>query len=406
MYTIRAMAALEEQANIALASGEFWGRDPQRELAWLRANDPVYWDAEGAVWGVARYDDLKEVEGQPQIFSNAGGIRPDGPATPMMIDLDDPEHLRRRRLVYKGFTPQRVRDQEPRIKKVVDSLLDSVCERGEMDFVADFAAWLPLIIIGDALGVETEDHPTLLKWSDDLMRGQGATDEHLVNGMLEAFSGYTAFANGAIESRRGCPRDDLLGVLVDSEIDGDKLADDEILFDSLLILIGGDETTRHVITGGLYQMLANRSQWELLQNDPSLVPSAVEESLRWVSPIKNMARTATRDVELRGKQIQAGQKLLMLYPSANRDESHFPNAETFDVTRSPNDHVAFGFGPHFCLGAPLARLELKLAFERLLARLPDVHLVDDVEPAFRPASFVSGYESMRVAFTPTAPRSD
>jgi cholest-4-en-3-one 26-monooxygenase len=389
--------------DIAIASGEFWGRNPQRELAWLRANDPVHWDEAGGVWGVACYDDLKAVEGQPQIYSNTGGIRPDTGPTGMMIDLDDPEHLRRRRLVYKGFTPGRVRAQEPRVLEVVDTLIDSVCERGEMDFVRDFASWLPLIMIGDALGVAAEDHATLLKWSDDLMRGQGTTDEHLMSEMFAAFAGYSEFAAGAIEDRRGCPRDDLMSILVNSEIEGDTLADDEILAESLLILIGGDETTRHVITGGLYQLLANRAQWELLLGDRSQVPGAVEESLRWVSPIKNMARTATRDVELRSKQIQAGQKLLMLYPSANRDEDHFKDAATFDVTRSPNDHVAFGFGPHFCLGAPLARLEIKIAFERLLERLPDLRLVDDEEPEYRPASFVSGYESMPVAFTPTAP---
>ena len=394
---------MPEAVDIAIASGEFWGRNPQRELAWLRKHDPVHWDEAGGVWGVARYDDLKSVEGQPQVFSNTGGIRPDTGPTGMMIDLDDPDHLRRRRLVYKGFTPGRVRAQEPRVLEVVDSLIDGICERGEMDFVREFAAWLPLVMIGDALGVAPEDHPTLLKWSDDLMRGQGTTDEHLLNEMMAAFAGYSEFATSAIEERRGCPRDDLMSILVNSEIEGDTLADDEILAESLLILIGGDETTRHVITGGLYQLLANRAQWELLLGDRSLVPSAVEESLRWVSPIKNMARTATRDVELQGKQIQAGQKLLMLYPSANRDEDHFKDPQTFDVTRSPNDHVAFGFGPHFCLGAPLARLEIKIAFERLLERLPDLHLVDDEEPEHRPASFVSGYESMRVAFTPSSP---
>ncbi len=389
--------------DIAIASGDFWGRNPQRELAWLRANDPIHWDDAAGVWGVARYDDLKAVESQPLLFSNTGGIRPDTGPTGMMIDLDDPEHLRRRRLVYKGFTPGRVRAQEPRVLEVVDTLIDSVCERGEMDFVSDFAAWLPLVMIGEALGVAPDDHPTLLKWSDDLMRGQGSADEHLINEMLAAFAGYSEFAAGAIEERRGCPRDDLMSVLVNSEIDGDALTDEEILAESLLILIGGDETTRHVITGGLYQLLANRSQWDLLRGDRTLVAGAIEESLRWVSPIKNMARTATRDVELHDKQIEAGQKLLMLYPSANRDEDHFPDAATFDITRSPNDHVAFGFGPHFCLGAPLARLEIKVAFERLLDRLPDLRLVDDVEPGHRPASFVSGYESMPVTFTPSAP---
>jgi cytochrome P450 family 142 subfamily A polypeptide 1 len=389
--------------DIAIGSGDFWGRNPHAELAWLRANDPVHWDDAAGLWGIAKYDDLKAIETNPAVFSNAGGIRPDTGPISMMIDMDDPEHLRRRKLVNRGFTPQRVRDLEPRIVEVVDRLIDKVCEQGACDFVSDFAAWLPLVMIGDALGVEPQDHPALLQWSDDLMRGQGQTDDELVLAMASAFEAYVGYIGGVIDDRRRCPRDDLMSVLVHAEIDGDQLDDDALVHESLLILIGGDETTRHVITGGMYQLLVDRARWERLLADRALVGPAVEESLRWVSPIKNMARTATRDVEIHGKTIEEGQKLLLLYPSANRDEDHFPDSMTFDVGRSPNDHVAFGFGPHFCLGAALARLELKVAYERLLDRLPDLHLVDDVEPFFRPASFVSGYETMPVAFSPVAP---
>jgi cytochrome P450 family 142 subfamily A polypeptide 1 len=388
---------------MSIASGEFWGGDPHRELDRLRAEDPVHWDEAGQVWGVTRYADVRAVSTDPGTFSSAGGIRPDSGPTPMMIDMDDPDHLRRRKLVNRGFTPRRVRDLEPRIKEVVDRLIDGVCEAGSCDVVGDVAAWLPLVMIGDALGVAPEDHPTLLRWSDDLMRGQGQADPDLVAGMLGAFEGYTSYIGDVIDDRAGCPRDDLMSVLVHAEVDGDRLTRDEVVFESLLILIGGDETTRHVITGGLYQLLADRSRWERLLADRSLVPGAVEESLRWVSPIKNMARTATRDVTLDGRTIAEGQKLLLLYPSANRDGDVFPDPHTFDITRTPNDHVAFGFGPHFCLGAALARLEIRVAFERLLDRLPDLHLAGDAEPARRPANFVSGYESMPVAFTPVAP---
>ena len=166
--------------------------------------------------------------------------------------------------------------------------------------------------------------------------------------------------------------------------------------DTLLILIGGDETTRHVISGGAYQLLRDRSIWERLRDDRSALNSAIEEMLRWVTPIKNMARIATRDVAFRGKQIEESQKLLMMYSSANRDETHFVDPDTFDIDRSPNDHIAFGCGPHFCLGASLARLELRVMFDKLLDRLPNLRLVDEAEPAYRPANFVSGYESMPV----------
>jgi cholest-4-en-3-one 26-monooxygenase len=389
--------------DFSIADGAFWGRNPHDELAWLRANDPVHWDDAFGVWGITRYDDVKAVSTQPDVFSNAGGIRPDSGPIAMMIDMDDPEHLRRRKLVNKGFTPRRVRDQEGRIREVVDRLIDQVAERGECDFVTDIAAWLPLVMIGDALGVAEEDHPKLLTWSDDLMRGQGATDPALIEGMTNAFAEYVPYIMGVIEDRTTCPVDDLMSILCTAEVDGQRFEQDEIIHESLLILIGGDETTRHVITGGLYQLLRNRDQWERLREDRSLLDGAVEESLRWVTPIKNMARTATRDVDLGGKTIQEGQKLLLLYPSANRDEDHFDDPMTFDMTRSPNDHVAFGFGTHFCLGASLARLELKVAFDRVLDRLPDIQLADEGEPDFRPANFVSGYESMPVTFTPVAP---
>jgi cytochrome P450 family 142 subfamily A polypeptide 1 len=387
---------------MSITSGDFWGGDPHATLARLRAEDPVHWDEAGQVWGVTRYADVRAVSTDPAAFSSAGGIRPDSGPTPMMIDMDDPDHLRRRKLVNRGFTPRRVRDQEARINEVVDRLVDGFCEAGTADMVGDFAAWLPLVMIGDALGVAPEDHTTLLRWSDDLMRGQGQADPDLVARMLAAFEGYTSYIGDVIEDRAGCPRDDLMSVLVHAEVDGDRLSHDEVVYESLLILIGGDETTRHVITGGLYQLLCDPDRWDRLAADRSLVPGAVEESLRWVSPIKNMARTATRDVELAGSRIAAGQKLLLLYPSANRDGDQFPEPDTFDLARAPNEHVAFGFGPHFCLGAALARLEVRAAYERLLDRLPDLHLVEDAEPARRPANFVSGYESMPVAFTPTA----
>jgi cytochrome P450 family 142 subfamily A polypeptide 1 len=389
--------------DIDLVSGAFWGAEPHEGLAWLRRHDPLHWDATGGVWGVTTYADVRAVSRQPQVFSSAGGIRPDTGPIAMMIDMDDPDHLRRRQLVNTGFTRQRVRAQRGRIREVVDRLIDQVCERGSCDVVADIAAWLPLVMIGDALGVAPEDHPMLLRWSDDLMRGQGQSDEALVLAMIAAFEGYVAYIGEVIRDRGRCPRDDLMSVLVHAEVDGDRLDEDEIVHESLLILIGGDETTRHVISGGLYQLLVEPGRWERLRHDRSLVPSAVEESLRWVSPIKNMARTATRDVDLHGRKIREGDKLLLLYPSANRDEDQFPDAATFDPARTPNDHVAFGFGTHFCLGASLARLEVEVAFETILDRLPDIRLVEPAEPASRPANFVSGYESMPVTFSPTAP---
>ena len=384
--------------ELNFVSGDFWGADPHAGLTWLREHSPVHWDASAEVWGITKYDDVKEIAKHPDVWSSTGGIRPDSGPTGMMIEQDDPVHWSRRKLVNKGFTPQRVRAQEGKVRGIVDRLIDEVIDQGQCDFVTDVAAWLPLVMIGDALGFEEADHPTLLKWSDDLMRGLGQDDPERVAAMTDAFVGYTQYMAGVIADRRQAPRDDLTSVLVHAEVDGDRFDDDTLVHETLLILIGGDETTRHVITGGLYQLLANRDQWDALAGDRALMSSAIEEMLRWVSPIKNMARTATRDVEFRGEKIREGQKVLLLYPSANRDADQFRDPFRFDIARSPNEHVAFGFGAHFCLGASLARLELRVMFEQLLDRLPNLHLVDATEPQHRPANFVSGYETMKVAW--------
>ncbi len=390
--------------DIDLLDGHFYGNDPHPQFTWMRANAPVYFDDPNGVWGLTRYADLKAVAADPATFSNAQGIRPDNGPLPMMIDMDDPDHLRRRKLVNKGFTPRRVRESEDRIRLVCDSILDAVCEQGSCDLVADVAAPLPMIMIGDALGVAPEDRSDLLRWSDDMVSGlSGVTssDEAMLRA-ANAFSEYEAYSGRVIAQRRACPgTDDLMGILVDAEVGGDRLDDAELNMESLLILIGGDETTRHVISGGMAQLIEHPDQQARLAADPSLMPGAVEEMLRWVSPIKNMARVVTHDVELRGQPLRAGQKVLLFYPSANRDEDVFAEPFRFDIERSPNDHVAFGFGTHFCLGASLARLEISVMTERILARLPDLALAGPAP--LRPANFISGFEQMPVTFSPTAP---
>jgi cytochrome P450 family 142 subfamily A polypeptide 1 len=386
-------------------SGEFWGADPHTALTWLRENEPIYWDERGKVWGISKYEHIREISVNPDRFSSAGGIRPDVPAVPMMIDMDDPEHRYRRRLVSRGFTPNRVRDQEAKVRAVVDHLIDRICERGECDFVWDLAAWLPLIMIGEALGFAEEDYETLLGWSDDMLTFLGNSDPEKLERAMLAISEYTEYIEKVIAGRREAPGDDLISILVQADINGDQLDPENLIFESLLILIGGDETTRHVISGGCYQLLSNRDQWNQLCDDPTRIPRAVEEMLRWVSPIKNMARTVVRDIEFHGKRLHEGDKVVLLYPSANRDEAVFSDPFRFDINRHPNEHMAFGFGNHFCLGNSLARLELRVMFEQLTARLPDLQLIDENEPTNRPANFVSGYEHLTVKFTPSSPTS-
>jgi len=391
----------EQRADIRLTDGDFYAAEPFEHYAWMRANAPVYFD--GTVWGITRHDDVMSASKDSASFCNKHGMRPDSPPIPSMINFDDPEHKLRRGLVNKGFTPRRVADHEPKVRRICRELIGKVAPLGQCDFVADVAAPLPMIMIGDMLGVAPEDRDMLLRWSDDMIKGSAASAPlELQMGAVKAFEEYAAYNKKVVADRRSRgPADDLMSVLVHAEIDGHRLNDDDLLQEGLLILIGGDETTRHVLTGGMEQLVRNPGERQKILDDPSKLPLAIEEMLRWVSPIKNMARTATRDVELRGETIREGDKVLLLYHSANRDERVFDQPERFVADRQPNNHVAFGgYGAHFCLGASLARLELRVMFEELLRVLPDAALASDASLPLRPSNFIVGIEHMPIVFTP------
>jgi cytochrome P450 family 142 subfamily A polypeptide 1 len=383
--------------DIDLLSGDFYG-DAREAYRWMRANAPVHFDANSGLWGVATYDGVLAVERDATTFSNAGGSRPDTGPLPWMIDMDAPAHFERRKLVNRGFTPGRVRAGAPHLVRLCDELINGVCERGECDLVADLAAPLPMIVIGDMLGVPPEDRDDLLRWSDDMLASLSGDPDRVV-AAATAFGDYQEYALRLIAARRERPTHDLVSVLVHAEVDGARLDDTEIVFESLLLLVGGDETTRHVISGGVEQLLRNPAQKKNLQDEPELMASGVEEMLRWVTPIKNMNRTVTRDVEFGGQHLRTGDKVLVLYESANFDDRHFDEPDRFDVERFPNDHLAFGFGAHFCLGASLARLEVATMVERLLNRLPDLAIAtDDPLP-----SFIGAITELPVRFTPASP---
>ena len=390
--------------DVDLTDGNFFGDGGAREsYRWMRAHEPVFRDRNGLA-AAATYQAVLDAERNPEVFSNTGGIRPDQPAMPYMIDMDDPQHLLRRKLVNAGFTRKQVMDKTAGIGTLCDTLIDAVCERGECDFVRDIAAPLPMAVIGDMLGVLPADRATLLKWSDDLVCGLSASaDAAALQALMDAFAGYNGFAMETTAKRRAEPTGDLFSLLVNSEVDGQRMADDEIVFETLLILIGGDETTRHTLSGGTEQLLRHQDQWERLVADGALLPGAVEEMLRWTSPVKNMARTIMRDNDFHGTTLREGEKMLLLFESANFDESVFGDSENFRIDRNPNSHLAFGFGTHFCLGNQLARLELTTMVRKILQRLPDLRLADESALPLRPANFVSGLEAMPVVFTPTAP---
>ncbi|ULE35665.1 cytochrome P450 [Mycobacterium sp. IDR2000157661] len=389
--------------DVDLTDGTFYAGDSRSVYKWMRENEPVFRDRNGLA-AAATYAAVIEAERNPELFSNAGGIRPDQPGVEMMIEMDDPQHLLRRKLVNSGFTRKRVKDLEGSISSLCDSLIDNVCERGECDFVWDIAAPLPMAVIGDMLGVRPEDREMFLKWSDDLVGALSSTaDPEQFQLTMDAFAAYSEYMTGMIAERKSEPTDDLVSVLVHAEVEGSKLEDHQIVTEVLLLLIGGDETTRHTLSGGTRQLLLHPDQHRRLVDDLALLPNAIEEMLRWTAPVKNMARTVTADTEFHGTALEEGEKMILLFESANFDEAVFESPELFDIERYPNNHLAFGFGTHFCLGNQLARLELSIMQTKLLQRLPDLRLAGDGELPLRPANFVSGLEQMPVVFTPTTP---
>ena len=384
--------------EIELLSPDFYGPRFEELTAWMRAEAPMYWDDSVGIWGAAAYGDVQRLSREWKTFCSGLGSRPES-SVPSMINMDPPEHTRRRRIVSAGFSLRRVQDHEPYLRDCVTRLFDSVIERGECDIVTDIATPLPMYMIGELMGLPEDDHATLLHWSDLFATGGNEIRDDVVEAVRE----YWAYILEHVAQRRGGTAEDLISLVVNADDEQGPLSDIDLVFETMLVLVGGDETTRHVISGGVDALLRHPDQLARLRSDPELLPGAIEEMLRWVSPIRNMNRTATADVEVNGQEVKEGDRILLLYPSANRDEAVFPNAHRFDITRSPNEHVAFGaYGRHHCLGAPLARLELRVLFEELLARLPDLELASDAEPPRRRGNFVLGIEHLPVTFTPGA----
>jgi cytochrome P450 family 142 subfamily A polypeptide 1 len=395
-HDLRGSLSMSTRPEFDLMDRNFYAGDPWPVYAWLREFEPVHWDEKNGFWWLSRHEDVAAVSKNPAIFSSAKGSRPqiDDP-DPSMINQDDPRHTWIRSFLYKGFTPQRLAEQEKAIRAFARRLIDAVAARGECEFVEDVAARLPMATIGGFLGIPEEDFDRLRHWSDVMTLGSDAEDLSEVHA---AFVDYAGYVMKMIEERRAEPRDDLVSILVHAEVDGKGLSDQEIISESLLLLVGGSETSRNVTACGMEMLSRHPDQKAFLVEHPGGLKTAVEEFIRWSSPVINMKRTATQNSEIRGQKIREGDRVMMLYPSANRDEHVFVNAETFDVKRSPNPHIAFGIGAHFCMGANLARLQIRIIFEELLSRLPDIHVESGFEVSYAPSTFVSGFLELPVRF--------
>lgn len=408
---------------MALSDINLWDKDrfqegvPHDWFTALRHEAPVFWHegddtvhvmqgGGGPFWAVTGYDDVVTVNRDNATFSSAERLvfmwdpDPDNLEQQrlLMLNMDPPLHTRYRRLINKGFTPKMVSELESTMRKRTRDIIDRVAERGECDFVVDVASELPLQVIADLMGVPQDDRHKLFDWSNRMIGGEdpeyGISEEMRQQASMELY----AYASQLAEAKRAEPKEDLISVLTHAEVDGEQLTGLEIDLFFLLLSVAGNETTRNLISHGLVALLEHPDQLEHLRAHRNLVPSAVEEMLRWASPVMHFRRTATRDVELGGQQIKAGDKVVVWYISANRDETVFQDPFTFDVARSPNEHVAFGGGgPHFCLGANLARMEINVMFDEVLDRMHDMELTAPVSRLR--SNFINGLKHIPLKFT-------
>jgi cytochrome P450 family 142 subfamily A polypeptide 1 len=381
---------------VDLLDGDLYAGDPDPTYARLRRHAPIYRDEVNQLWGVSRYDDIVAIEKDPATFCSAEGYRPNLPADDSMIGNDDPRHNERRRLVARRFTPKAVADHEGAVRDLARRLVDGVADRGHCEVVEELAAPLPAMVIGRLLGFGDDLWPRIKYWSETTILAGGGP-RYMADSVVEAFGDYCEHAGRAIEARRAAPAGDVMSTWTRAEADG-VLSADQMLSEGLLLIDGGAETTRTVITGAVLALTEHPDQYRRLLDDPSLLPVAVEEFIRWVTPILNMRRTATRDAEVAGTPLARGDELLLMYPSGNRDETIFDAPDRFDVGRQPNPHIAFGFGTHFCLGAALARLEVRVMFEELLPRLRNLRLAPGTAPERIPNAFVRGFRSLHVEY--------
>jgi cytochrome P450 family 142 subfamily A polypeptide 1 len=380
---------------------EFWV-DPEAVHATFRAarrDGPLAWDAVNRLWVVLGHREIQAVEGNSAVFVSGKGYRSFfAEGEDNMISLDDPRHADQRKLVARRFTPKAVRQLDGYLRALVDELIDGFAPAGELEVVSQLAAPLPARLTAHLLGFPEDRWYDIQTWSERLMRyDQAMTDESAQLGFIDAIGEFSELLFATEAARKAEPQDDLVSVWAHAEAAGCPYTAQMLVNETGLVISGGAETTRTVISRGLAVLAEHPDQWEAMAADPSLVPGAVEELIRWVTPLNNFFRTATADTEVAGIPVAAGDRFLLAYPSANRDERVFTDPDTFDIRRHPNPQIAFGFGTHFCLGASLARFELTLLFTELTRRFTDLRVTR--EPDLEANIFVTAVRSLGMSFS-------
>jgi cholest-4-en-3-one 26-monooxygenase len=394
-----------------------WDAEMPARWRWLHANDPLHWSERSQVWLVTKYDDVVAISKNQDLFTSSHGVRAGRDVKIGLIDEAEPRHGQLRGLINKGFTPRMVAKLEERFVRMTTEIVNRIATRGECDFVADVAVPLPLFMIANMIGIRREDYHRFHEWSDAMIASDGNYDDPVITARASmAFVEYSAYVGEILEARRRQPQDDLITILVGADARGDfrrfdrttavgaetaaqlDLANNELLLLLVILLVAGNETTRNGMSGGMQLLIENPDERAKLVADPTRIPAAIEEMLRLVSPVVSFSRTVTRDTELRGRRLRAGEQVLLLYGAANRDPDVFQDPEAFRVDRNPQ-HLAFGVGSHFCLGANLARMEMRVLFDALLRRVPDIRYASG-GPRFGASALVRSCTEMRVCFTP------
>ena len=411
---------MPEQSTINILdidlNGQEFLSDPYPLYELVRAEDPVHWNESDKHWYITRYIDVMEMLKDPRLSSNriraiASGLPEEtqekvapliNAISSWMLHSDPPSHTRMRGLVNKAFTPRMIEKMYSRIQYLVDGMLDNVQDNAGMDVIADLAVPMPGIVISDILGVPEEDQPMFKKWSTEITGRNVASDTKVsVSDLYElsqkSFFELSDYFRGVIESLRGHPKDNLLSAMIRAEEQGDTLTEDELIANCVLLMFAGSETTTNLIGNGMLALLRNPDQMRLLQRNADLIDSAVEELLRFDSPVQKTARTAISDIEIGGKTIRAGDLVMLCYGSANRDPDQFENPNRLDITRQANRHLAFAQGIHYCLGSSLARMEGQVAIKSMIKRLPGMKLTgENVER--NPTTHIWGLKALPVSF--------
>ena len=361
----------------------------------LRNEHPIYYNPARRAWALSRYSDVRDAAADHATF-RSGGVTTSKGLLPMLQQMDPPRHTELRALLSRVFTPRRVVTMEPRVREITRELIDSCASGDHCDLLHDFAAQLPSRVVGELIGIPADRIPTFLACTEAMI---GLDPHHPSPEGAKPFARIYQEFTTLLAARRAARRDDLMSALIDAEVDGIGLSEEEVLGYCLLLVLGGNDTTLNLLANGAVLLARHPEQRAALVTDPSLIPTAVEEMLRYDSPTQSLPRTLSRDIELHQTTVPAGSEVWLVWGAANHDEHVFDEPERFDITRAENPHLAFGYGSHFCMGASLARLEARVAFEELLARFPDYELVSD--PPWQPSSWARAYEAVPVRLSPS-----